>query len=57
MILEEIEGKMLNGDEIAGLLPSIPPGKVVSLLSSLEMKGIVERISGGRYLATKKRWN
>ncbi|MGI6643773.1 MAG: DNA-processing protein DprA [Bacillota bacterium] len=57
LILEEIEGKMLNGDEIAGLLPSIPPGKVVSLLSSLEMKGIVERISGGRYLATKKRWN
>ncbi len=57
LILREIEGRMLNGDEIAGLLPSLPPGKVVSLLSSLEMKGALERIAGGRYLATKKRWD
>ncbi len=53
LILKEIEGKMLTGDEIIDLMPSLGPGRIMSLLSSLEVKGVLERLSGGRYLVTK----
>ncbi len=53
LILKEIEGKMLTGDEIIDLLPSLAPGRIMSLLSSLEVKGVLGRLSNGRYLATK----
>ncbi len=54
LVLSEIKGNMLTGDEIAVVMQSFSPGKVMSLLSSLEVKGEVVRVSGGRYLVKPK---
>ena len=51
LVLAEICGDMLTADQIAERLASCSPGKIVAILSALEVKGMVERVAGGKYLA------
>ena len=50
-VLREVQKGALSADQIVDRLNGFSPGKVVSLLSSLEVRGIVEKAAGGKYLA------
>lgn len=50
-VLQEVRRGELTVDQIAERLPVYTAAKVVSLLSALEVKGIVVKSAGGKYLA------
>lgn len=50
-VLSEVRYRPLSADEVALALPGLNPGKVISLLSTLEVKGIVTKVAGGKYVA------
>lgn len=51
MVLEKVREDVLTADQIAGRLGPASPGKIIAILSSLEVKGMVQRVAGGKYLA------
>ena len=50
-VLSEIRMQPQSADRVAERLPGLTLGKVVSLLSGLEVKGIVAKVAGGKYVA------
>jgi DNA processing protein len=50
-VLSEVERAPQTADQIVERLGGLTPGKVAALLSSLEVKGIVAKVAGGKYLA------
>ena len=49
-VLEHLRGQPLTPDQLAEKVPGLEPGRLLSALTSLEMKGIVEKTPGGTYL-------
>ncbi len=50
-VFSEVKQQPQGADQIAQRLPGLPLGRVLSLLSSLEVKGIVAKVAGGKYIA------
>ena len=50
-ILEVLSKEPLTADQLAEKMPEIDPGRLLSVLTMLEMRGIVSRAAGGAYLA------
>ncbi len=53
VIMQSMCNEALTAGEIAERLSSFPAGKVMAVLASLEVKGLVVRLGGGRYVAGK----
>lgn len=51
-ILEEVPDDIFGVEEALGRVPSYTAGRLLSVLSSLEVKGVLRRIPGGKYMLT-----
>lgn len=49
-LLEEIPGDVFSVEEAHSRIPSLSAGRLMSVLSSLEVKGALKRIPGGKYM-------
>ncbi len=50
-VLAAVRREALTADQVADRFPLYAPGKVLSVLSTLEVKGMVQKAAGGKYLA------
>lgn len=50
-VLGAVRGNALTADQVSEQFPLLAPGKVLAILSTLEVKGIVRSFAGGKYLA------
>lgn len=53
VIMQSIRNEALTAGEIAERLSSFPAGKLMAVLASLEVKGFLVRLGGGKYVAGK----
>lgn len=51
MVLEKVREEVMTADQVAEKVDGSSPGMILAILSSLEVKGIVQRVAGGKYLA------
>lgn len=54
MLFETLKGEALSLDEISEKVTFFPIQKIISLVSSLELKGMARQISGGKYVFRSK---
>jgi len=49
-VLGEVADNVFSADEAHSRVPSLSPGRLLSVLSSLEVKGVLKRLPGGKYM-------
>ena len=50
-VLAAVREEAITADQVADRFPLFTPGKVLSVLSTLEVKGMIHKVAGGKYLA------
>jgi DNA processing protein len=49
-VLEEVTGDVFSVEQAHSRVPSLTTGRLMSVLSSLEVKGVLKRLPGGKYM-------